>query len=33
MAKARQAIILTPEDRRELEAFTNGGKRSIKLFV
>jgi hypothetical protein len=32
MAKTRRAIILTPEDRRELEAFTNGGMRSIKLY-
>jgi hypothetical protein len=32
MAKAKRTIILTPEDRWELEAFTNSGVRSIKLY-
>jgi hypothetical protein len=32
MRKTSKEIILSPEERRELEAFTGSGKRSIKLF-
>jgi transposase len=32
MTRTRKAIILTGEERRELEAFTGSGIRSIKLF-
>jgi hypothetical protein len=32
MTRTRKAIILTTEERRELEAFTGSGIRSIKLF-
>jgi hypothetical protein len=32
MARAKREIVLTAEERRELEAFTGRGMRSIKLF-
>jgi hypothetical protein len=32
MTKTKRRIILTPEERRELEAFTRSGMRSVKLF-
>jgi transposase len=32
MRRTSREIILTPEERRELEAFTGSGMRSIKLF-
>jgi transposase len=32
MTRTRKTIILSPEERRELEAFTRSGMRSIKLF-
>jgi transposase len=32
MRRTRRTIILTPEERRELEVFTGSGIRSVKLF-